>query len=295
MKQNALRLLMRMLLPLVLSVGVSWSSVAQGHGTVANLIPNPSFEEQTKGNVLGWKSRAWQGETDGRWTVESPGRTGKQCVSIRSEKGTDAAWTTTVTVHSNSFYRLSGWIKTKDIRGAVGALLNIQNLQAVRSPRVTGTKNWTPVSTVFYTGKTTALEINCLFGGWGESTGQAWYDDVALEQLPDPSSEEPQASVTINTDAPSVPYSPMLFGGFIEHFDGQIYGGLFEPGSPPVGRTRFPQGCHRGVEGVEALDCALAGRMFRERLSLAGRCREVPQANCRSRVGRRGPEHIRHR
>jgi alpha-N-arabinofuranosidase len=29
-----------------------------------------------------------------------------------------------------------------------------------------------------------------------------------------------------------VPYSPMLFGGFIEHFHGQIYGGLFEPGSP---------------------------------------------------------------
>ena len=41
-----------------------------------------------------------------------------------------------------------------------------------------------------------------------------------------------QATVTIDTDAPAVPYSPMIFGGFIEHFDGQIYGGLFEPGSP---------------------------------------------------------------
>jgi hypothetical protein len=58
------------------------------------------------------------------------------------------------------------------------------------------------------------------------------YDDVALEQLPNPSSEEAQAIVTTDTDAPSVPYSPMLFGGFIEHFDGQICGGLFEPGSP---------------------------------------------------------------
>ena len=38
--------------------------------------------------------------------------------------------------------------------------------------------------------------------------------------------------VTIDANAPSMPYSPMLFGGFIEHFDRQIYGGLFEPGSP---------------------------------------------------------------
>ena len=45
-------------------------------------------------------------------------------------------------------------------------------------------------------------------------------------------SDNPRAVVTIDTAAPSVPYSPMIFGGFIEHFHRQIYGGLFEPGSP---------------------------------------------------------------
>lgn len=40
------------------------------------------------------------------------------------------------------------------------------------------------------------------------------------------------ALVTIDTEAPSVPYSRMLFGGFIEHFHRQVYGGIFEPGSP---------------------------------------------------------------
>jgi alpha-N-arabinofuranosidase len=40
------------------------------------------------------------------------------------------------------------------------------------------------------------------------------------------------AMVTIDANAQSMPYSPMLFGGFIEHFDRQIYGGIFEPGSP---------------------------------------------------------------
>ena len=41
-----------------------------------------------------------------------------------------------------------------------------------------------------------------------------------------------QASVVVTTDAPAKTYDPMIFGGFIEHFGRQIYGGLFEPGSP---------------------------------------------------------------
>jgi len=45
-------------------------------------------------------------------------------------------------------------------------------------------------------------------------------------------SRETQATVMIDTDARSVPYSPMIFGGFLEHFDRQVYGGVFEPGSP---------------------------------------------------------------
>ncbi len=51
----------------------------------------------------------------------------------------------------------------------------------------------------------------------------------------EPSAEAVQDAdvvVTIDTAAPSLAYSPMLFGGFIEHFHRQIYGGLFEPGSP---------------------------------------------------------------
>jgi len=231
MKKNVSRIFPGILVFFVLSGGPSWPALAQDSGPAANLLPNPSFEEQAADGVRAWKSRAWHGEENGRWSVQSPGRTGNRCLSIRSEKGTDAAWTTTVTLKPNTFYRLSGWIKTQDVRGAVGALLNIQNMPHVRTPRVTGTKDWTRVSTVFRTAAATELEINCLFGGWGESTGQAWYDDVAIEPVAD-LSEETRAIVTIDTDAESVPYSPMIFGGFIEHFDRQIYGGLFEPSSP---------------------------------------------------------------
>ena len=167
----------------VLSVATMSPLLAQVSRPSANLLPNPSFEEKTAGGVAGWKSRAWRGKENARWSVESPGRTGKRCLSIGSEKGADAAWTTTVTVTPNTFYRLSGWIKTQDVRGAVGALLNIQNMQHVRTDAVSGTRDWTRVSTVFQSEAVTELEINCLFGGWGTSTGRAWYDDVALEQI----------------------------------------------------------------------------------------------------------------
>ncbi len=42
----------------------------------------------------------------------------------------------------------------------------------------------------------------------------------------------PRATITIDPDAPSVKYSPMIFGGFLEHFDHQVYGGIYDPGSP---------------------------------------------------------------
>ena len=45
-------------------------------------------------------------------------------------------------------------------------------------------------------------------------------------------SERVQGVVAIDAAAPGTPYSPRLFGGFLEHFDGQIHGGVFEPGSP---------------------------------------------------------------
>jgi alpha-N-arabinofuranosidase len=48
-----------------------------------------------------------------------------------------------------------------------------------------------------------------------------------------------KASIIINTDAAAKEYNPMIFGGFIEHFGRQIYGGFFEPGSPLADEKGF--------------------------------------------------------
>jgi len=204
-----------------------------------NLLPNPCFEEATTKGVRDWRSQAWNDQGDTRWTIAS-GRTSEHCISIDSAKGADAAWTTTVTVEPRTWYRLSGWIKTKEIRGAVGALINIQNMQTVRTPAVSGTQDWTLVSTVFQA-DTETLEINCLFGGWGSSTGQAYYDDLTLE-LADKDDIQPDAThatISIDTSSPTQKYNRMIFGGFLEHFGRQVYGGVFEPDSPLAGEDGF--------------------------------------------------------
>ena len=45
--------------------------------------------------------------------------------------------------------------------------------------------------------------------------------------------------MSIDPRTPSKPYSPLIFGGFLEHFDHQIYGGVFEPGSPLSDKRGF--------------------------------------------------------
>lgn len=48
-----------------------------------------------------------------------------------------------------------------------------------------------------------------------------------------------RASITIDTSVDPRPYDRMIFGGFLEHFDNQIYGGVFEPGSARSDRDGF--------------------------------------------------------
>jgi alpha-N-arabinofuranosidase len=52
---------------------------------------------------------------------------------------------------------------------------------------------------------------------------------------------ETRASVTIEPTVPARAYNPMIFGGFLEHFGRQVYGGVFEPGSPLSDKDGFRQ------------------------------------------------------
>jgi DUF1680 family protein len=147
------------------------------------MVRNPSFEQTVGNKPAGWQPRTYGGRA--RLQYVEGGRTGKRCVMIASERGADAGWLTSVRVQPSSRYRLSAWIKTEGLAAGSGkgALLNLHNLQPMQTPAVTGTKDWTQVRIEFDTGLQRVIEINCLFGGWGQSTGKAWFDDIRLERL----------------------------------------------------------------------------------------------------------------
>lgn len=159
-----------------------------GKPSEANAIINSSFEEERDGRPLTWTTATHSGR--GEFNIGAEARSGARSAQIRSSAGGDISWSQRVAVQPDTSYRLSAWIKTDDVRGAMGALLNVHELQGaqtVRTKAVTGTTDWSQVQVEFNSGDHKALTINCLFGGWGRSTGTAWFDDVKLTALGGPS------------------------------------------------------------------------------------------------------------
>lgn len=191
----------------------------------SNWVPNPSFERPAKGQPQAWRTQKWGGQ--GEFGYVETGRTGKRCVMISSETGADIGWACTVPIEPYARYRLSGWIKTENVqpKGGRGALLNLHDFQPVATRALVGTNDWTRVEVEFEAGDQDAVQVNCLFGGWGLATGRAWYDDIAIEQISKPA--PPQPRIAIDATKTGEPISPYIYGQFIEHLGRCIYGGIW--------------------------------------------------------------------
>ncbi|MBS1226314.1 MAG: alpha-L-arabinofuranosidase domain protein, partial [Candidatus Aminicenantes bacterium] len=194
---------------------------------VTQFVANGSFEEMEGERPTGWTSRRWQRESDAVFAVEPVGRTGGRSVAISSEKGADASWIAAVPVKPYSRYKLSGWIKTENLVPGTsrGAQLNINGEGEWRTPPVTGTQDWTRVEVEFDAGANDALEVTCLFGGWGRATGKAWFDDVELVRLSGKELGRPE--VVIDGAKTGKPVSKYIYGQFIEHLGRSIYQGVW--------------------------------------------------------------------
>jgi alpha-N-arabinofuranosidase len=207
-----------------MSVWLARDDSAAKPATPAGIIRNSSFEEAANNNPTGWERRTYSGR--GKSDYVEGGRTDKRAVMLSSESGADIGWLTSVPVKPRSKYKLTGWIKTENVEtsSGKGALLNLHNIQPSQTQAITGTKDWTKVEVVFDTGERAAVEINCLFGGWGLAKGKAWYDDVQLELL---STKTTKLSVTIDAGKTGEPISKYIYGQFIEHLGRCIYGGIW--------------------------------------------------------------------
>lgn len=174
-----------------LSIALKVASRNQGAPSLStalgpNLLPNPSFEEIENGKPRGWTPHSYRdiGGTQFRSITEKANvRSGEASISINSRDGADAGWRAEAKLKRNTDYRLSGWIKTRSVRGAKGALFNAHGISEAVTQALRKQNGWTEVEVYFNSGNRDTVIINCLYGGWGTSQGMAWYDDVALQEV----------------------------------------------------------------------------------------------------------------
>ncbi|BCU78355.1 PVC-type heme-binding CxxCH protein [Luteolibacter sp. LG18] len=148
-----------------------------------NLISNADFSQKAGDQPTGWTLRSYVTDRPDsvKMTVSDGGRSGGTCLKIESSARADVGAGIEVNVKPNTHYRLSGWIKTQNLenKGGRGAMMNVHGMDA-STQAVTGTKDWTQVQSEFDTGDQSQILIHCLFGGYGGSTGTAYWDDVSL-------------------------------------------------------------------------------------------------------------------
>ena len=148
------------------------------------LLANGSFEELNGDFADGWAGRSFRGTAKHRLS-DTTARTGKHSIEISADQAAEWGVTMDVPVDRNSEYELSAWVKTDNVGGGGrGALLYVSaHPDAPGSQGVKGTQDWTQIKLRFNSGAAKTASINCLFGGWGTSTGKAWWDDVSLRKI----------------------------------------------------------------------------------------------------------------
>lgn len=216
---NAIRgINLKSLLSVVLIGLISFSLQAE------NLIPNSSFEEGPDNAPAHWRPETWSGSA--LLVTSSENIDGHRSVMVVSRDGADAGWQIGVPVEPRTLYQLSGWIKTEDVEpgDSRGALLNVHGMYGVETKPLTGTNDWTKVQVLFDSHHRRQVTINCLFGGWGEATGKAWYDNIRLEPV---SKVEENNEIIINVQQTGYTISPFIYGQLIEHVGKGVYGGLW--------------------------------------------------------------------
>ena len=159
-----------------------------GYEKGPNLLPNSSFESSDGRLPTHWKVRTYSGSGAMEHAIERSKnsiKTGKSSLSILSNGGHDTSAYASVGLKSGVRYSLSAWIKTDKVEGGgMGALLNVHELgQKAMTTGIRKTNDWQKVETVFVNPSAGRFTVNCLFGGWGRSTGKAWFDDISLNEM----------------------------------------------------------------------------------------------------------------
>jgi hypothetical protein len=149
----------------------------------SNLLQNGSFEQYG----ASWGVDSWAGKGQASFQ-DGVATNGSRSLLLTSDAADDTRLLQTVSVKPYTSYRLSGWVKTQNVRitqegGTVGANLGLYGGWE-HSPSVVGTKDWTYVELVFNSGSRTQVQVAPRLGYWSSTaTGKAWFDDLQLVEI----------------------------------------------------------------------------------------------------------------
>jgi len=146
-----------------------------------NLLKNFRFQEVENGLPKVGAATTWGGEA--KFEMSEDGFHDKSSLMISSETGGNASWGQKIILKPYHKYKLWGFIKTENLKDeGWGAVLSIHGTN-FKTRSIKGTQeHWQHVECVF---ESTGGEVmvNCLFGGWGNATGKAWFDNIEVESL----------------------------------------------------------------------------------------------------------------
>lgn len=163
---------------------VSFAQAQQAVGVPGNLLENSNFENGTKG----WVLHSIAGPEGTMAMDETVKHSNRPSLRVDNAKASDTVVGQKVPVKPNTRYRMTAFIKTKDVTpvkrgGKEGASFAVYG-QFLKTESVQGTKVWTRVTHEFNTGGETELEIGPRLGHSGNFvTGTAWYADLSLVEL----------------------------------------------------------------------------------------------------------------
>jgi hypothetical protein len=175
-------LLVLALLPICSAVG------AQGID-----LTNPGFESlSASGTVHGWAPADDSAGTIDATTDQPRSGVGSLAITL-AEPGRAVVISDPMALEVGRLYRLSGWIRTEDVRAdpaaryptAVPACLTMASFPFTEhSPAVGGSRDWTRVEELFFaTQPTDRVRLHLGLNGW--SVGTAWFDDIRVEPVED--------------------------------------------------------------------------------------------------------------
>lgn len=164
--------------------GNTYASAPLDHLTAR--LANGGFEAGDQGPER-WSRRSFDEQHRLSRVTDSP-RSGKRCVHAVVDDGAERTWVqycqSGIRVASKARYRLTAWVRAKDVQGRAGWYVHVNGDKPMVVNRVAnagdGTYDWRRVTIEF---DTPPDAKNVTVGTVLYGTGEAWYDDVSLERL----------------------------------------------------------------------------------------------------------------